>query len=55
MYLRTHDESIEQVQRITDEWLVDYNKQRPRDSLGRAPLLTFMAREITAGESSFKL
>jgi putative transposase len=48
-------ESIEQVQRITDEWLIEYNEQRPHDSLGRVPPLTYLPREITAGESSFRL
>jgi len=48
-------ESIEQVQQITEDWLVEYNEQRPHDSLGRVPPLTYMPREITAGESSFRL
>jgi putative transposase len=48
-------ESIEQVQQITEDWLVEYNEQRPHDSLGRVPPLTYLPREITAGESSFKL
>jgi putative transposase len=48
-------ESIDQVQQITDEWLVEYNEQRPHDSLGRVPPLTYLPRAITAGESSFKL
>ena len=48
-------ESIEEVQRITDEWLIEYNEQRPHDSLGRVPPLTYMPREINAGESTFRL
>ncbi len=48
-------ESIEQVQQITDDWLIEYNEQRPHDSLGRVPPLTYLPREITAGESSFGL
>jgi putative transposase len=48
-------ESVDQVQRITEDWLVEYNEQRPHDSLGRVPPLTYMPREITAGESSFRL
>ena len=48
-------ESVEQVQQITDDWLVEYNEERPLDSLGRVPPLTYMAREITAGESGFRL
>jgi len=48
-------ESVEQVQEITDDWLTEYNEQRPHDALGRVPPLTYLPREITAGESSFKL
>ena len=48
-------ESVEQVQQITEDWLTEYNEQRPHDSLGRVPPLTYMPRETTAGESSFKL
>ena len=48
-------ESIEQVQQITDDWLIEYNELRPHDSLGRVPPLTYLPREIPAGESSFKL
>ena len=33
-------ESIEQVQQITDDWLIEYNELRPHDSLGRVPPLT---------------
>ena len=48
-------ESVEQVQQITEDWLVEYNEQRPHDSLGRVPPLTYSPRELPAGESSFKL
>ena len=48
-------ESIAQVQQITDDWLVEYNEQRPRDSRGRVPPLTYLPRATTARESSFKL
>jgi len=48
-------DSVEQVQQITDEWLVEYNEQRPQDALGRVPPWTYLPRAITAGESSFKL
>lgn len=37
-------ESLEQVQQLTDEWLDGYNHERPHDSLGRVPPLTFMPR-----------
>jgi transposase InsO family protein len=26
-----------EVQQVTDEWLIDYNEQRPHDALGRVP------------------
>jgi putative transposase len=48
-------ESLEQVQQITEDWLVEYNELRPHDSLGRVPPLTYMPRKFTAGESSFRL
>ncbi len=42
-------ESIEQVQQITEDWLVEYNEQRPHDALGRVPPLTFLPRATTVG------
>jgi len=48
-------ESIEQVPEVTESWLREYNEERPHDSLGRVPPLTFMRRPILARESSFKL
>jgi putative transposase len=48
-------DSIEQVQQITDDWLIEYNELRPHDSLGRVPPLTYLPREMPAGESGFKL
>jgi putative transposase len=48
-------ESIDQVQQITDDWLIDYNELRPHDSLGRVPPLTYMPRETKPGESSYSL
>ena len=48
-------ESTAQVQRITDDWLIEYNELRPHDSLGRVPPLTYLPRDMPAGESSFKL
>jgi transposase InsO family protein len=47
-------ESIEQVREVTESWLREYNEERPHDSLGRVPPLTFMPRQI-AGESIYKL
>jgi putative transposase len=48
-------DSIEQVREITEFWLHEYNEERPHDSLGRVPPLTFMPRPATAAESSSKL
>ena len=48
-------DAIEQVREITDTWLREYNEERPHDSLGRVPPLTFMPRPQTVWESSSKL
>lgn len=48
-------ESIEQVREITETWLCEYNEERPHDSLGRVPPLTFMPRPQRTSESSSKL
>jgi putative transposase len=37
-------ETVEQVREITENWLSEYNEERPHDSLGRLPSLTFMPR-----------
>jgi putative transposase len=47
--------SIDEVQAITEEWLEDYNTERPHDSLGRVPPRTFLPRSKQSGESSFKV
>jgi putative transposase len=39
-------ESVEQVREITEIWLHEYNEERPHDSIGRVPPLTFMPRQI---------
>ncbi|WP_423600853.1 integrase core domain-containing protein [Roseateles sp. MS654] len=39
--------SIEQVQAIADDWLIQYNEYRPHDSLGGVPPKQFMLRLIT--------
>jgi putative transposase len=46
-------ESIEDLRAITDEWLEDYNSERPHDSLGRVPPLIFLPRPDAPAESSF--
>ena len=48
-------ESIEQVQVLTDEWLVSYNHERPHESLGRVPPLTYLPRTIPTRDSSYQL
>jgi len=48
-------ESIEQVQLLSDEWLTSYNHERPHDSLGRVPPLSYMPRPITLGDSSYQV
>jgi putative transposase len=47
--------SIDEVRAVTDEWLEDYNSERPHDSLGRMPPRTFMPRVALARESSSQL
>ena len=47
--------SIEEVQAISDEWLEDYNTERPHDSLGQVPPRSFLPRKPIPGESSFEL
>lgn len=44
--------SITEVQAITDDWLVDYNEDRPHDSLGRMPPTSFKPRPRTPEESN---
>jgi putative transposase len=44
-------ESIAELRVITDAWLRVYNSERPHDSLGRKPPLSFLPRPTTAGQS----
>ena len=39
-------DSIAQVRDLTESWIPQYNEERPHDSLGRVPPLTFMPRQI---------
>jgi putative transposase len=48
-------ESIEQVREVTENWLREYNEERPHDSLGRVPPLMFMPRRKTPAESTYQL
>jgi putative transposase len=36
--------NLEQIQTITDQWLVDYNEYRPYEMLGNIPPAQFMPR-----------
>lgn len=46
--------SLTEVREITDEWVNQYNEERPHKSLGKIPPSWFR-RKITAGSFSFKL
>jgi putative transposase len=48
-------DSIEEVRQITEIWLREYNEERPHDSLGRVPPLTFMPRSTTPQKSTYEL
>lgn len=41
---RTLFESTAELQALTDTWLRTYNRERPHDSLGRKPPLSFFPR-----------
>jgi putative transposase len=47
-------DSIAEVRALTTEWLVRYNTERPHDSLGRVPPLTFIPRSTTPLESTLE-
>jgi putative transposase len=46
-------DSLDQVREITDAWLEIYNTERPHESLGQVPPLTFLPRQAAPVESSF--
>ncbi len=48
-------DSLEQVQEITDVWLATYNTERPHDSLGQVPPLTFLPRPDAPAKSTFEV
>jgi putative transposase len=48
-------ESLEQVHALTDKWLQTYNEERPHDSLGRVPSLTFMPRPNRPVASGYRV
>ncbi len=47
--------SLDQVRDVTASWLTTYNTERPYDSLGRVPPLTFLPRLTTVPESTYTL
>jgi putative transposase len=47
--------SLEEVREVTADWLRDYNTERPHDSLGRMPPLTFLPRPTSIREYAFNL
>lgn len=47
--------SLEEAREVTAEWLRDYNTERPHDSLGRVPPLTFLPRPTSIREYAFNL
>lgn len=44
-------ESIAELRALTVQWLEIYNRERPHDSLGRVPPLTFLPRPSSAAQS----
>ena len=48
-------ESLAQLRALSSTWLRIYNGERPHDSLGRVPPLTFLPRPSSAGQSLFAL
>lgn len=47
--------SLADVRELTAAWLVSYNTERPHDSLGRVPPLTFLPRSTALPASSYNL
>jgi len=45
-------DSIDDVRSVTEEWLEDYNSERPHDSLGQVPPRSFLPRPEQPPESS---
>lgn len=46
-------ESLTELRAMTVTWLRIYNGERPHDSLGRVPPLTFLPRPSSVGESTY--
>ena len=47
--------SLDQVRDVTAAWLTTYNTDRPHDSLGRVPPLTFLSMPTHVPESAYDL
>jgi len=47
--------SLDQVRDVTAAWLMTYITERPHDSLGRVPPLTFLPRSTHVPESAYEL
>jgi putative transposase len=47
--------SLGEARLASDEWLKDYNTERPHDSLGRVPPLSFLSRDTSLREYTFEL
>src|SRR5215475_3053088 len=45
--------SLEDVRAITNAWLDSYNTERPHESLGQVPPLTFLPKPDAPAESTF--
>ena len=48
-------DSLAEVRALTERWLVSYNQERPHDSLGRVPPLTFLPRLTLPEQSPFEV
>jgi len=47
--------SLQEIRAVTEEWIADYNTERPHDGLGRVPPLTFLPRPTSTLECAFNL
>jgi putative transposase len=47
--------SVAEMQELSDEWLADYNENRPHDSLGGMTPFEFLPRPTTPALSSFEV
>jgi putative transposase len=48
-------DTVGELQALSSSWLHVYNRERPHDSLGRVPPLTFLPRPTTAAQSPLGL